>query len=122
MTPAGKHNWGPQKLKNSGNELEEVLEDKRRVPKNEPKTNSNRVHNARIECRIRALFTSHSFRAWPGAGERRRDRNCPTRGNAADREQTQNRGNEAKEYLKTKDITFLNAANDARFAHKSAVI
>jgi len=29
-----------------------------------------------------------------------------------------NRGNEAKEYLKTKDITFLNAANCAHFARK----
>jgi hypothetical protein len=34
----------------------------------------------------------------------------------------ENRGNEAKEYLKTKDITFLNAANCARFARKSAQI
>jgi len=31
-----------------------------------------------------------------------------------------NRGNEAKGYLKTKDITFLNAANWARFARKLA--
>ena len=29
-----------------------------------------------------------------------------------------NSGNEAKEYLKTKDITFLNAANYARFVCK----
>ena len=31
-----------------------------------------------------------------------------------------NSGNEAKEYLKTKDITFLNAANCAPFTRKSA--
>ena len=30
----------------------------------------------------------------------------------------QNSGNEAKKYLKTKDITFLNAADSARFARK----
>jgi len=33
-----------------------------------------------------------------------------------------NRGNEAKKYLKTKDITFLNGANYERFACKSARI
>ena len=33
-----------------------------------------------------------------------------------------NSGNEAKEYLKTKDITFSNAANYARFARKLAQI
>jgi hypothetical protein len=33
-----------------------------------------------------------------------------------------NSGNEAKEYLKTKDITFLKAVNDARFAHKLTAI
>jgi len=33
-----------------------------------------------------------------------------------------NSGNEAKEYLKTKDITFLNGANCARFARGSTPI
>ncbi len=33
-----------------------------------------------------------------------------------------NSGNEAKKYLKTNDITFLNAANCARFAFKLAQI
>jgi hypothetical protein len=33
-----------------------------------------------------------------------------------------NSGNEAKEYLKTKDITFFDAADYARFAHKSTAI
>jgi hypothetical protein len=32
----------------------------------------------------------------------------------------QNHGNEAKKYLKTKDITFLSAANYARFARQIA--
>jgi hypothetical protein len=35
---------------------------------------------------------------------------------------TQNSGNEAKEYLKTKDIAFLNDANYVRFARKLAPI
>ena len=34
----------------------------------------------------------------------------------------ENRGNEAKEYLKTKDITFSNAANYACFAREFAAI
>jgi hypothetical protein len=34
----------------------------------------------------------------------------------------ENSGNEAKKYLKTKHITFLNAANHARFAHIFAQI
>jgi hypothetical protein len=33
-----------------------------------------------------------------------------------------NSGNEAKKYLKTKHITFLNAANYARFVRKLAPI
>jgi hypothetical protein len=32
-----------------------------------------------------------------------------------------NSGNEAKNYLKTKHITFLSAANYARFAHELAL-
>jgi len=34
------------------------------------------------------------------------------------REEYENSGNEAKKYLKIKDLTFLNAANDAHFARK----
>ena len=34
----------------------------------------------------------------------------------------ENSGNEAKKYLKTKDITFLSGANYARFACKTAQI
>jgi hypothetical protein len=37
-------------------------------------------------------------------------------------EKHNNSGNEAKKYLKTKNNHFLNAANCARFAHKSAQI
>ena len=78
--------------------------------------------NARIKHRIRA-FRRHTR---PGRGLgygnaarleiarlaaiRRRARNY------------KNSGNEAKKYLKTKDITFLNAANYARFARQLAQI
>jgi hypothetical protein len=34
----------------------------------------------------------------------------------------ENSGNEAKKYLKTKHITFLNAADYARFVHELAQI
>ena len=34
----------------------------------------------------------------------------------------ENSGNEAKEYLKTKDFTFFNAVNCARFAHQLTAI
>jgi hypothetical protein len=37
-------------------------------------------------------------------------------------QEMQNSGNEAKKYLKTKDITFLIAANYARFEHKLTAI
>jgi hypothetical protein len=40
----------------------------------------------------------------------------------AARGKTQNSGNEAKKWLKTKDITFFNGANYAHFAHKLAQI
>jgi hypothetical protein len=42
----------------------------------------------------------------------------PARGESREVEKMKNRGNEAKEYLKTKDITFFNDANYARFARK----
>jgi hypothetical protein len=37
-------------------------------------------------------------------------------------EKVKNRGNEAKKWLKTKDITFFNGANDAHFARNFAQI
>jgi hypothetical protein len=42
----------------------------------------------------------------------------PARGESSALGKIKNRGNEAKKWLKTKDITFLNAANYARFARK----
>ena len=44
------------------------------------------------------------------------------RGEARETEKMKNSGNEAKKYLKKKDITFLNAANYARFACKLTLI
>jgi hypothetical protein len=46
----------------------------------------------------------------------------PGCGDPEAREKIKNSGNEAKEYLKTKDITFLNAANYAHFVRKFAQI
>jgi hypothetical protein len=54
-----------------------------------------------------------------GAGESGR---VPAMGKCRELQKMKNSGNEAKEYLKTKDITFLNAANYARFAHELAQI
>jgi hypothetical protein len=43
-------------------------------------------------------------------------------GECRELQKMKNSGNEAKKYLKTKDITFLKAANYARFARKFAQI
>ena len=52
-----------------------------------------------------------------GGGQHR-----PGRGIQRTARKYENRGNEAKEYLKTKDITFFNAANYARFVREFAAI
>jgi hypothetical protein len=60
-----------------------------------------------------------------GAGARRGARECgtvPAVGKCREIQKMKNSGNEAKKYLKTKHITFLNAANYARFACKLAQI
>jgi hypothetical protein len=46
----------------------------------------------------------------------------PAAGKGRKLRKMKNRGNEAKKYLKTKDITFLNVANSARFARKLSQI
>jgi hypothetical protein len=51
-------------------------------------------------------------------GRRNRRGNRGKRGIA----KMKNRGNEAKKWLKTKDITFLKCANDAHFARNFAQI
>jgi hypothetical protein len=55
-------------------------------------------------------------------GKRDRGPNRPEGGIQRTARKYENRGNEAKEYLKTKDITFSNAANYARFVRKFAAI
>jgi hypothetical protein len=47
---------------------------------------------------------------------------CPSGGGPEAREKIQNSWNEAKESLKTKDITFLSGAKYARFARQLAQI
>jgi hypothetical protein len=44
--------------------------------------------------------------------------NEPAQDTPRNAEKYKNSGNEAKEYLKTKDLTFLNAAKDAHLARK----
>jgi hypothetical protein len=63
--------------------------------------------------------------SWASAGNQpsaRKRANVPARGESREIEKMKNSGNEAKEYLKTKDITFLMAANCVRFACKFAQI
>jgi hypothetical protein len=48
--------------------------------------------------------------------------NVQARAEGREIEKMKNSGNEAKEYLKTKDITFLMAANHAHFVCKLAQI
>jgi hypothetical protein len=63
--------------------------------------------------------------SWASAGNQpgaRKRANVPERGESREIEKMKNSGNEAKEYLKTKDIAFLNAANYACFACKFAQI
>jgi hypothetical protein len=43
-------------------------------------------------------------------------------GESRELQKMQNSGNELKKYLKTNNITFLNAANHARFARQLAQI
>ena len=63
--------------------------------------------------------TSHDLE---NATNRKRDRgrNQPGGGIQRAARKYENRGNEAEEYLKTKHITFLNAANYARFVREFA--
>ncbi len=109
-------------MKNSGNELAELLENKGRGLKNELKTNSKRTQ---IECPVRAFNAEFRLFDAPHVAAEELERGnrivrlweVPRSGR-----KYKNSRNEAKKYLKTKDITFLSGANDARFAHKSAQI
>ncbi len=50
------------------------------------------------------------------------DRNRPVGGIPRTAREYENRGNKAKEYLKTKDITFFDAASSAPFARRFVAI
>ena len=65
--------------------------------------------------------TSHDLAK---AANRKRDRGHNLAGAGIQRtaRKYENGGNEAKEYLKTKDITFFNAADYARFVREFAAI
>jgi hypothetical protein len=60
--------------------------------------------------------------AGASSGKGGRGRNRPVGGIQRTAREYENRGNEAKKCLKTKDITFLEVANFACFVRKSAAI
>jgi hypothetical protein len=68
---------------------------------------------------ITDTLSQASFEARRGAGESGR---VPAMGECRELQKMKNSGNEAKKYLKTKHITFLNAANCARFGCNLAQI
>jgi hypothetical protein len=74
-----------------------------------------------LSAEMRAFRTEFELSATSHAltkaanGKRDQGRNRPGGRIQRTARKRENRGNEAKEYLKTKDITFFNAANYARF-------
>jgi len=106
-------------MKNSGNELKQVLENKGRGLENELKTNSKRTH---FECRMRALNAEFElFNAARVLAEDQRGgtRNCTTGGSREARKNTKIVGTNSIKYLKKNYIPLLNTVNCARFWHKS---
>jgi hypothetical protein len=71
--------------------------------------------------RVEFEFFQH-FTGFGSTGKDSSGRNRPAGGIQGTAREYENRGNEAKKYLKTKDITFLSAANYARFACNLAQI
>jgi len=76
-----------------------------------------RAINAQFE-----LFDAAHVPVGSGAGERGRLIGCLVGGMTRRARKYKNSGNEAKKYLKTKDITFLHGANDVRFARRLTLI
>jgi hypothetical protein len=81
-------------------------------------TNSKRTQNEpQLSAKMRALRVRFEFSSTAQAlaeaanGKDGRGRNRPAGGTQRTAREYENRGNEAKEYLKTKDITFLKVAN-----------
>jgi hypothetical protein len=81
-----------------------------------------------IECLMRAInpkfepFDTLRALAVNWNGGMRPGRDCPTGGNPAVREKIQKQWERSEGVLETKEITFLNAAHDARFVRQSAQI
>jgi hypothetical protein len=68
------------------------------------------------------LLWTHCRRQAPEVLWRKGKGKRPGYGECGEIQKMKNSGNEAKKYLKTKHITFLNGANYARFACKLAQI
>ena len=92
-------------------------------------TNSKRTQNEpQLSAKMRALRVRFEFSSTAQAlaeaanGKDGRGRNRPAGGTQRTAREYENRGNEAKEYLKTKDITFLKVADFARFVRKLRAI
>jgi hypothetical protein len=96
----------------------DASETKPRQPQNEAKL-SVEMRALSAEC---ALCDGLHVLARASIAENGRFEIAPKRGIQRATGNYKNRGNEAKEYLKTKDITFLNGSNLARFARKLARI
>jgi hypothetical protein len=102
-----------------------VIENTGRHVRNELKRTQN---EPQLSAEIRALRAEFEFSstsqvlADASNGNDGRGRDRPVGGIQRTAREYENRGNEAKKYLKTKDITFLKVANLACFVRKSAAI
>ncbi len=98
-----------------------VLENTGRHVPNEAKTIQN---EPQLSAEMRALGAEFEFSstsqvlAGASNGKDSRGRDRPVRGIQRTTREYENRGNEAKESLKTKDITFLDGADFACFVRK----
>ena len=98
-----------------------VLENTGRHVANEAKTNQN---EPQLSAEMRALGAEFEFSstsqvlATASSGEDGRGPSRPVEEIRRTAREYENRGNEAKEYLKTKDITFLDGADFACFVRK----
>ena len=81
-----------------------------------------------LSAEMRALRAEFEFSSTPQVlaeasnGKDGRGRNRPVGGFRRSAREYENRGNKAKEYLKTKDITFLKVANIACFVRQLTAI
>jgi hypothetical protein len=66
------------------------------------------------------MLWTHCRSQAPGSTGRKGVRSGPGELESGEIQKMKNSGNEAKKYLKTKDLTFFNTANFARFVNISA--